>query len=49
MIIIVIIQYLNTVLPVQNSGRHTRPGTPMLVFVCHHKHVDGDIETGKSQ
>lgn len=28
MIIIVIIQYLNGVLPVQNSGRHTRPGTP---------------------
>lgn len=25
------------------------PRDPMLVFVCHHKHVDGDIETGKSR
>lgn len=25
------------------------PRDPMLVSVCNHKHVDGDIETGKSQ
>lgn len=47
MIIIVIIQYLNALLPVQTVLWESHaPRDPVLVFVCHRNHVNGDIETG---